>query len=99
MWADKRINNAPNINDGHSKSTIKILWNNTNIIQSSSALKYTIVGYGIRTFLEEENSDFGGGKWEIDAPQPNKCEFNHGGHINSTFADLERKNTKKNVYH
>ena len=57
-------------------------------------LKYTIVGYGIWTFLEEENSDFGGGKWEIDAPQSNKYEFNHGGHINFTFADLERKNTK-----
>jgi len=37
-------------------------------------------------FLEEEKLNVGGGECEIDAPQSNKCEFNHSSHITFTFA-------------
>ena len=47
--------------------------------------KYTIVEF-LFGFVEEEKLNVGGGKCEIDAPQSNKCEFNHSSHITFTFA-------------
>ena len=46
-------------------------------------------------FWRRKKFDVGGGKCEVDAPQSNKCEFNHSGHINSELSSiLKRKNIK-----
>ena len=42
-------------------------------------------GVVIRIFWRRKKFDVGGGKCEVDAPQSNKCEFDHSGHINSNL--------------
>ena len=47
--------------------------------------------------MEEEKFDVGGGKCEVDAPQSNKCEFNHSGHINSELSSILKRKIQKMI--
>ena len=50
-------------------------------------------------FWRRKKFDVGGGKCEVDAPQSNKCEFNHSGHINSELSSILKRKKYKNANH